>query len=58
MRPLFRFGLTDEHIEQLSNGESVEFIIPDLTTPGYNEKIIIEPAEEGEYNRYTNPTYL
>lgn len=57
MRPIYRFGLTEKHIEQLANGESVEFIIPCMTTPGHNDTVVIEPFQDENMNRYTNPTY-
>ena len=48
------FGLTDEHIKQLAQGETVEFVIPDYETPGYNSTIIIEPVGDGDPGDYDN----
>lgn len=53
-----RFGLTEDHIEALQNGESVEFVIGDLRTPGHNTTVIIEPADFENAGQYRNPGYI
>lgn len=53
-----KLGLTDEHIEQLAQGEAVEFDI--IETPGWNSTIIIEPAGDDidQYDTYDNVVEL
>lgn len=49
-----KLGLTEEQLETLQNGGSVEFVLPGFQRNGYNTTIEIELADFEELNQYRN----
>ena len=53
-----KFGLSDSHIDDLRDGQTVEFSIPGLIQPGYNTAIEIELTELDDIGQYDNVSSL
>jgi hypothetical protein len=51
---MFKFGLTDEQIEQIENGNAIELTVPDLGANGRNATVVIEPADFDNLGEYAN----
>lgn len=49
-----KFGLSEDHLERLEDGQTVRFTIPDLIQPGRNATIEIEPADLDNRGKYDN----